>query len=550
MALLCHNNSTIRRTARTLTKESPMSQRIAFTTAILMVVALIFIAGCSLLEGDDASPTEGSTAESGTEGTGTIIITTETVPDGQAGSFLYTGVPSGTLAAGSTLVVSDLEPGTYTTTESDPAPDFDLTAVECDDGGSPSPSSGDPQTRTAVISLDAGETVTCRFTNSQRGSLVIAGKSVPEAASGSIRFTGVPSGTIPVNGTLVVANLQPGTYTSTEVNPAPEFDLTGVECDDGTSPTQSSGDPSTRTAVFNLDPGEMITCTFTNTRRGTAIVASQIEPEDAAGSLLFTGVPSGTIPTNGSLVAADLVPGTYTTTEADPSPEFELSAVECDDEGSPTASSGDPSTRSAVFNIDPGETVTCLFTNVQPGAGITPTVAAGGASGGTSTGDGSSGSGEPAADGTNPFENPDPLMEDFPQPDELPPGAGTFAAPKPGPWSVTHYAGKMDCGLMSLDIPASPPESGVLEVLDGGQTVIGTGLEDAQGVAITMNAEPMINGRYTGSFQGMEEGVPVTINYFWQVVTDEHIVGFLTASVTAEGVTCSIYRSFEMFYTG
>jgi hypothetical protein len=34
------------------------------------------------------------------------------------------------------------------------------------------------------------------------------------------------------------------------------------------------------------------------------------------------------------------------------------------------------------------------------------------------------------------------------------------------------------------------------------------------------------------------------------VVTDEHIVGFLTASVTSEGVSCEVYRSFELTYTG
>jgi hypothetical protein len=34
-----------------------------------------------------------------------------------------------------------------------------------------------------------------------------------------------------------------------------------------------------------------------------------------------------------------------------------------------------------------------------------------------------------------------------------------------------------------------------------------------------------------------------------QPVTDEHIIGYLTASVTAEGVTCTVHRPFEMFYT-
>ena len=144
---------------------------------------------------------------------------------------------------------------------------------------------------------------------------------------------------------------------------------------------------------------------------------------------------------------------------------------------------------------------------------------------------------------------PDPDLEHFPLPEALPPGAGTFAVPKAGPWSVVNFAGQMACDAMSLDIPASPPEAGIIEVLDGGRTLIGTGLQEDQ-ASITLRADPSIRGRYSGAFEGMEQGVPVTINYFWQVVTDEYIVGFLTASMTAEGMTCTVYRPYELTYTG
>jgi hypothetical protein len=107
----------------------------------------------------------------------------------------------------------------------------------------------------------------------------------------------------------------------------------------------------------------------------------------------------------------------------------------------------------------------------------------------------------------------------------------------------------MACGGMSLDIPASPPENGTIEVRDGGRTLIGTGLQEDQ-ASITLRADPEIRGRYSGAFEGAEQGVPVTINYFWQVVTDEYIVGYLTASVTEQGVTCTVHRPFELTYTG
>ena len=512
-----------------------MMRRSLIRLSIFLPVVLL-IAGCSLL-GNDGGEGSGS-GEAGGDAVpdgGTIIIEQRTVPAGQAGSFTYTGVPTGTVSGDSTLVVADLDPGTYTTTEIDPAPDFDVTAVECDDDNS----SGDAGTRTAVINLEAGETVRCTFTNTQRGSLVIASRTVPDAVGGSFLYTGVPTGTVPAGGTLVAANLEPGTYTSTQVDPAPEFDLTAVECDDGGSATASRGDPASRSAVFNLDPGEMVTCTFVNTRRGTLVIANQIVPEGEEGAFTFTGVPTGTISGNGTLVASNLTPGTYSSTEVNPAPDFELTEVACDDDNS----RGDAQTRTAVFNLDPGETVRCLFTNARPGAVVTPTLTAGGTAAG---GNGSDGG--PPAEGVNPFEDPDEEFENFPEPSDLPPDAGTYAAPRPGPWSVTHYGGQLDCGATSFAIAEGPVENGVLEVLDGGQTVIGTGLEE--GVSITMTADPTINGRYSGSFEGSEQGVPVTIDYFWQVVTDEHIVGYLTSSFTAEGVTCTVYRSFEMFYSG
>ena len=516
---------------------------------LLLLVVGLSVAACSLVSESQPEPepavvqSEGDVADNGSP-SGMLIISAETVPEGLAGSFRFTGVPTGTISAKDTLVVADLAPGTYTSTQVDPAPDFDLTAVECDDGDSATPSSGDASTRTAVFNLEEGETVSCVFTNTQRGSLVVSGRTVPDGASGSFRFTGVPSGTISANGTLVVANLTPGTYTSTQVDPAPEFDLTAVECDDGRSAMLSSGDASTRSAIFNLDPGEMVTCTFVNTERGSLAIAGQTLPEGASGTFQFTGVPSGTIPANGTLVVSGLSPGTYSSTQVDPAPDFELTSVDCDDGGSATPSDGDASTRTAVFNLDPGEMATCTFTNEEVGVVVSPTVTAGGDAGGGDT------DSDPDPGGTNPFDSPDEELADFPLPEELPPDAGTFAAPKPGPWSVTHFAGDLSCGEFSLAIPASPPEAGILKVRDGGATVIGTGLESDATAPITMRANPDIVGRYTGAFEGEEEGIPVTIDYYWQLVTDEYIVGYLTSSFTSEGVTCRVYRPFEMVYTG
>jgi hypothetical protein len=116
-------------------------------------------------------------------------------------------------------------------------------------------------------------------------------------------------------------------------------------------------------------------------------------------------------------------------------------------------------------------------------------------------------------------------LTDFPLPDDLPSDAGSYSVPKPGLWTVVNFAGQMDCGVAPLSIPTSPPESGVIEVQDGGQTVVGTGPQEDATAAITLSADPNVIGRYTGAFDGTEQGVPVTINYFWQVVTDDTLWG-------------------------
>jgi hypothetical protein len=56
--------------------------------------------------------------------------------------------------------------------------------------------------------------------------------------------------------------LDPGTYTVREIDPGGGWELTGIGCTGGGPNTSSAGD----TATIGLDPGEAVTCTFTNTK--------------------------------------------------------------------------------------------------------------------------------------------------------------------------------------------------------------------------------------------------------------------------------------------
>jgi hypothetical protein len=100
--------------------------------------------------------------------TGTIRITKVTFPPGGTGFGFSHDIPgfpgTFTLDDAATETFVDVPDGTYTVTEDDPSPGgFALTDVACDDADS----TGNPSARTAVIALQAGEVVTCTFTNFQ-----------------------------------------------------------------------------------------------------------------------------------------------------------------------------------------------------------------------------------------------------------------------------------------------------------------------------------------------------------------------------------------------
>jgi LPXTG-motif cell wall-anchored protein len=94
---------------------------------------------------------------------GTIIVEKQTDPDGDSTAFTFTGDAAGAIADGETIVVSDLTPGEYTSTETVPA-GWDLTSIVCDDEGA----SGDVGTETATFNIVGSETLKCVFTNTKQ----------------------------------------------------------------------------------------------------------------------------------------------------------------------------------------------------------------------------------------------------------------------------------------------------------------------------------------------------------------------------------------------
>ena len=83
-----------------------------------------------------------------------------------------------------TKVFENVNPGDYTVTEG-AVGGWDLTGLVCDDG-----SPVDLGTRTASIHVDAHESVTCTYTNTKRGKIIIEKQTNPDGAFGLVRLHG------------------------------------------------------------------------------------------------------------------------------------------------------------------------------------------------------------------------------------------------------------------------------------------------------------------------------------------------------------------------
>ena len=290
---------------------------------------------------------------------GKIIVEKQTEPDGSAGSFVFTGDVAGSIGDGGQIVVNDLLPGTYTSTENDPAPPFDLGTITCDDNDS----DGDLATRTATFELEAGETIKCTFVNVKRGSITIIKDAQPNDAQ-DFAFTTTGAGLSgfslddDADGTLqatkTFSNVKPGAYSVTE-GEVTSWELTGLTCE-GTN--GSTGVKSGSTANIDLKAGGSVTCTFMNVKAGRIIVDKVTNP--AADPASFEFDPS--YGANFTLTDAqtpndsgDLKPGTYSVVELAKA-GWDLSTATCSD-GSPVE----------AISLQAGETVTCTFTNIKRG---------------------------------------------------------------------------------------------------------------------------------------------------------------------------------------
>ena len=214
---------------------------------------------------------------------------------------------------------------------------WDLSSAVCSD-----------QSPASAISLQAGETVTCVFTNTKRATIIVEKQTAPDKASGSFSFSGAAAGSIGDGGQIVVANLVPGTYTSTEAE-TQGWSLTHISCDDA----NSTGSIDSRTATFRLEAGEVVKCTFNNAKLGQG----SIDVQKSA---------------NPTTVKEPGGPVTFSVTITNTSADVDVAITNVvDDKFGDLDDDGGNGCFDVPINLAPGEKVNCTFSKTITGVGGT-----------------------------------------------------------------------------------------------------------------------------------------------------------------------------------
>jgi len=152
--------------------------------------------------------------------------------------------------------------------EEDGETGWKLTSIVCNDQNS----TVDIETGRATINVEAGEAITCTFTNQRLGTLIIKKDATPNSDE-NFRFTRSFGGSFELeddgndnNGgtdeTRTFENLTPGSYTITE-DQETGWVLSDIVCSDQTVPNVQG-----RSVTVEIGYNETVTCTFKNTELG------------------------------------------------------------------------------------------------------------------------------------------------------------------------------------------------------------------------------------------------------------------------------------------
>ncbi len=277
-------------------------------------------------------------------------LTIQKVTVGADGLFRFTSTSLGnfsiTTSSGlATKAFNNIPVGIYNVAETVPT-GWRLDSASCSDG---SPVS--------AINLSENENITCTFTNTKLGKLIVVKNTL--GGNGGFSFTsstlaGFTLNTVGGTASRTISNLVPGTYDVTETS-ATGWRFDGVTCSDG-SPA----------SAIVISANETVTCTFINAKLPSLTIQKTTQGGDRSFTFTSTTTPTSTslpltsftVSTSGgtgSRIFSNLAEGTYNVSETVPS-GWQLTGATCSD-GSPIT----------AVNLSVGENVVCTFNNFKLG---------------------------------------------------------------------------------------------------------------------------------------------------------------------------------------
>ena len=317
------------------------------------------------VEGTDAGLGDVTGTITNTEG-GSLTIIKEAIPNSTqafsfSGEWNFSLDDDGNGGLPKSATFDNLD-GTYDVIEA-PVAGWTLTDVACEN------EEGDhPFLRDGIgirVDVANGQNVSCTFTNVQDGMAIVRKEVLPALDTTEFEFTGNVSGFISggLELSLVIPVPPVEGYTSTELVPV-GWDLVSIECDDNNS--SGAGD----TATFNVEPGEVVTCVFTNVKQGSIVVEKEAIGGDdefffnnswSDTFSIITSGGTGSLASNNLSASDEVIETTYSVVEI--TDEFDLSRWNYD--GVVCTGADESVEDNTAIDLEPGETVTCVFTNTK-----------------------------------------------------------------------------------------------------------------------------------------------------------------------------------------
>lgn len=325
-----------------------------------------------------------------------LVVMKQTDPSGDPQQFGFTATDGGSFDETFTLTDGqdagfEVNPGfggtDYTISEAS-TPGWRNTRIACTVDANPSqPILGDTGDREVTVTLLPDQVAVCVFQNEKLGRLSVD-KVTDEPSPQEFDFTAVSDpdpldpgafsltgGASPQKFTDIPAGNQVSITEDVPTQAPNRWSLLDITCDGTVNPAIDLVDA---TASFTMGAGDDVDCTYTDVLVPSATVQivkaahpadgtefsftavgadGGVEPADEA----FTLAPDGDIDSRTLTVHPTAGGEQFTFTESVPD-DWDLTDIRCVDGGTPTGTAG---ADSVTLTVDPGDTVTCIFTNVK-----------------------------------------------------------------------------------------------------------------------------------------------------------------------------------------